>query len=239
MEYLGVDGCKAGWLAVGLDQNGNWSATIFSNFESLVEAQCDFELLLIDVPIGLKDSCPEERLCDIHARKILPPNLKQSVFRVPCRKAAYQIDYQKASLENFEHTGKKLSRQVWGIVPRIREVDTFMRSHRNNYIGKIKESHPEVCFHILSSGKIRYPKKSEEGNRERKRILQQILPETMEIITYVLAKYPQHQAQTDDVLDALVLAVTSSMSSKGLSTLPEIPEIDSFDLPMQIVGVRS
>ena len=234
MKYLGVDGCAAGWVAIGLDQNGKWSAGIFSDFESLVKAPGDFELLLVDIPIGLKDSGFEERLCDIQARKTLPPGLKSSVFGAPCRKAVYQDDYQKASRANFELTGKKLSRQAWGIVRKIRDVDSFMRNYHHEYARKIRESHPEICFHKISSGKISSPKKTDKGIEERKEILQEVLPETIEVISYILAKYTPGQVKTDDVLDALVLAITS-MNFRKLFTLPETPEIDSCGLPMEIV----
>ena len=233
MKCFGVDGCTAGWVSIGLDQNAKWSAEIFSEFESLVSASGDFTLLLVDIPIGLKDSGPEERLCDIQARTILPPGLKPSVFRTPSRKAVYQDDYHQASQVNFELTGKKLSRQAWGIAKKIREVDSFMRNH-HEFAGKIRESHPEICFLKISSGKISSPKKAPRGFEERIEILKKVFPETIEIISYVRAKYSPGQVKTDDVLDALVLAITS-MNFPKLFTLPDKPEIDSCGLPMEIV----
>ncbi len=235
MSYLGVDGCKAGWLAIRLEPDSSWSAAIFSDFESLVKTQGDFRLLLVDIPIGLRDTGPEERLCDTAARKILPVKLKPSVFRAPSRNAIYHSDYHKASIENFKHTGKKLSRQVWGIVPKIKEVDTYMRKHIATFAKRIKESHPEVCFHMLSSGKIIYPKSNYLGIKKRESLLQKIFPRTPEIIYHILSKYSLREVGYDDILDALVLAITSSISNKGLISIPENPEIDSFGLPMQIL----
>lgn len=233
MKYLGVDGCKPGWLAIEVDENNNWSANIYQDFTSIIKENPFFELILIDIPIGLKESGSTERLCDIEARKLLPRVLKASVFRVPCRSAVYKTESYKASQINFQLTGKRLSHQVWGIVPRIREVDSFMRS-RTDYAGKVRESHPEVCFYFLSDGKIKHSKKTKVGVFERLKILKKKNQLVEDIFHAIYKKYSRRKIQPDDVLDALVLAVTAQNSQK-LRTIPEVPEIDAFGLPMEIV----
>jgi len=60
------------------------------------------------IPIGLKESGPLERKCDIAARKFLGPKRGCSVFRIAVRKTAHcDGSYMEASNTNFELTGKK------------------------------------------------------------------------------------------------------------------------------------
>ena len=69
--YVGVDGCKAGWFAVWIDEAGSWSHQVFASaaelFDQLGEAAC----ILIDMQIGLVDAGPEGRRCESEGRKLL------------------------------------------------------------------------------------------------------------------------------------------------------------------------
>jgi len=71
---------------------------------------------------------------------------------------------------NFELTGKKLSRQAWGIIKKIREVDSFLRNH-HEYAGRIRESHPEICFYKISAGKSARRRKPKRESKKEKRYL--------------------------------------------------------------------
>ncbi len=109
MNYIGVDGCKGGWFYVSLDDLDTYETDIISDIQSWVDEFYEQCLILVDIPIGLRQKGNLERLCDKEARKILG-NRRSSVFPVPCRKAVYESTYQEASRTNFQLTGKYISK---------------------------------------------------------------------------------------------------------------------------------
>lgn len=235
MDYIGVDGCKAGWFAVVLSEGSNWKANIFPDISSLWNQCKDARLILIDVPIGLRDSDSNERSCDIETRTFLPPKRKPSVFVAPCRSAIYADSYEKASEINAQKTGRKLSKQVWGIIPNIRQVDQLLLADMTAR-SRIREIHPELCFWALNDGKpMKYSKsKKEEKEKtflERMEVLLSVYPYTQDIVDCALRKY----VAKDDILDALVAAVTASKERQRLSSIPKTPEVDAKGLPMEMV----
>ena len=235
MVYIGVDGCKLGWLTVSLDAEGNWKVHSFYTVDELCENFKSSKLILIDVPIGLRDGGIEERICDKEARKILGLKRGSSVFRVPCRAAVYADTYQRASEVHARLTGKKLPKQTWGIIPKIREVDQLLSVDESTR-SRIKEIHPEVCFWALNNCQpMRYSKKKVEGFEERRKVLRSFYPYTDDVVNYSLQKYRRKEVTRDDIVDALVAAVTASKEQLGLLTIPEVPEFDSKVLPMEMV----
>jgi predicted RNase H-like nuclease len=71
MMFIGVDGCKKGWFAVKLKDGDEWEARVFQDIGALWAEFDDASVILIDVPIGLKEFGVEERECDVQARKLL------------------------------------------------------------------------------------------------------------------------------------------------------------------------
>ena len=53
--YIGVDGCKAGWFAVTLAEDGEWSHALYETADALLDRHGDVGRILIDIPIGLVD----------------------------------------------------------------------------------------------------------------------------------------------------------------------------------------
>jgi predicted RNase H-like nuclease len=235
MVYIGIDGCKLGWFTVSLDAEGNWEINSFGMIDKLWEHCKASKLILIDITIGLRDGGIEERICDKEARQILGPKRGSTVFRVPCRAAVYTDTYRKASEANAQMTGKKLPKQTWGIIPKIREVDQLLLADASART-RIKEIHPEVCFWALNNCQsMRYSKKKVEGFEERRKVLRSVYPYTDDVLNYSLQKYRRKEVSKDDILDALVAAVTASKERLGLLTIPEVPEFDSKMLPMEMV----
>ncbi|MBN1297576.1 DUF429 domain-containing protein, partial [bacterium] len=158
-----------------------------------------------------------------------------SVFPTPCRNALKFDDYMQASAMNWSCTGRKLSRQVWNIMPRIREVDLYIRRRRLR--GKIREMHPEVVFWALN-GKVplEHSKHTAEGIGARSRLLSPLFPGLPELIRSVGENgwFGRGLVAEDDVLDAVAGAVTATCKS-ALRTLPAIPEADRYGLPMEVV----
>lgn len=51
--FIGLDGCKAGWLTVTLGPRGGWAVAIDPSLEAVLDRHPDARCVLIDIPIGL------------------------------------------------------------------------------------------------------------------------------------------------------------------------------------------
>lgn len=232
MKYLGIDGCKGGWLVAALDDDGGKAFFTLREIAELSSYLAAAEVVLLDIPIGLRGRHPEGRLCDSMAREVLKPIRSSSVFPAPSRCALAAEAYEEASQRNYACTGKKLTRQTFAILPKIREVDDFLR--RTEAHGKVREMHPEVCFWALNNARsMNHRKKSVEGYEERVLLLSRFLPGAGEFVEGALKEHGRAGAGRDDIVDALVGAVTARLGD--LRCLPEAPETDDEGLPMEIV----
>lgn len=232
MKYIGVDACKKGWFAVCLDPDRRWVIEIFDCIDNLWNAFQMVSLILIDIPIGLPGS--GKRQCDVEARKILKQRAA-SVFPVPCRQAIHANTYANACRLNQNILDAKLSIQTWNISRKIREVDNLLLSNTKAR-RCVRESHPEICFWALANGQsMTHYKKTRKGFSERIKILKKINPTTDEIVAAAMNTYRRKDLTRDDILDAMVLAITASVASGGIVTIPKHPEKDPKGLSMEIV----
>lgn len=231
--YAGADGCRAGWFVIALKKNGQWQTEFFPNISALWERYREASLILIDVPIGLKGKGAEERRCDREARRILGPPRASSVFRAPCRRAIHAPTHEEAKALNKQLTGKSLPVQTLGITPKILEVDSLLLSDASARVC-IKEIHPEVCFWALAGRPMQHNKKRAEGFDERIKVLQSYHSATEEIVQHVRKNYRGKGIKKDDILDALVAAITALAGLNALVSVPDPPESDECGLPMQM-----
>jgi len=239
MFYVGADGCKGGWFTVNLDDNNDWSVRVFKTIDELWQTYKHAKLILIDIPIGLRESGIGERVCDTEARKLLARKRGSSVFPVPCRPAVYARTDDAANRINKKLTDRGLSQQSLAIRSKIREVDELL-SNKRAARSRIREIHPEVCFWALNGQQpMEHRKRKKIGYDERIELLRSVFPQTDDLVQYTRQKYRAElslrQIARDDILDALVAAVTASKEKQGLSTIPEKPEIDSKRLPMEML----
>jgi len=228
VRWVGVDGFKNQWFAVVIDDEGSWDCRVFPDIPHLWEEWRAASLILIDIPIGLPEGAGERR-CDREARRHLGKR-RSSVFRAPCRAVLRARTYQQARLMSLAKTGKSISSQTWGIVPKIGEIDNFLQESAQAR-KKIREIHPEVCFWALNGAPMQHYKKTPEGPRERLRVLRRFFNPADAVLKWA----KDNRVPTDDVLDALAAAVTASLGKRALRTLPETPDLDSKGLPMEIV----
>ena len=193
------------------------------------------QLMLIDIPIGLRERGAEQRWCEPLARQWLKSRAS-SVFTPPLRPALSCPDYATASARNHELSGRKLSRQAWGIAAKIGEVDTLLENHTEAR-GVLREAHPEILFSVLNAREpLQHRKMRREGKVERRRLLSRIRPETDEIMDGFRRSYLKKEVGDDDVYDALVAAVCAELCLReGVATLPPSPELDETGLPMEMV----
>jgi Uncharacterized conserved protein len=237
--FVGADGCKAGWFTVILMENNDWKVCLFPDVFSLWNKCSSASVILLDVPIGLREKGSEERLCDIEARKLLGPKRRSSVFPAPCRSSLSAVTYEEASRINKQMTGRLLSLQTWNIIPKIREADALLSNDRSAR-SRIREIHPEICFWALSGHPMEHSKKKREGLLERTQVLRSAYPQTEDIMKYALSRYRRRRNKVarDDILDALSAAVTTTAGVEKLVSISKIPEFDSQGLRMEIVYHR-
>ena len=84
--YIGVDGCRGGWISCVLD-HGEIRFERFDSLEELVSRYPEFNAFLIDMAVGLRSSADQLRPDDL-ARKELGQK-SSSIFPIPCRQAVY------------------------------------------------------------------------------------------------------------------------------------------------------
>lgn len=213
MQVVGIDGCKFGWVAVQLELNGNFSISKHAHFFEIIERYPHASRYLVDMVIGLGEK-EIPRAVENLARQRLKPNRTSSVFTVPCRDAVYAKSYDEAKLINLKQFDKSISIQAWNIVPKIKEVDSFLQKNKKLQ-SKIWEAHPEICFAALNQGLPMHFKKSTiDGEEERISILQKKYKRAKEIYQNGLQNFLRKDVKKDDLLDALCLAVNALLGEQ-------------------------
>ena len=233
MKTLGIDGCKAGWIAISLDDDnaGYW---LLESDKALGKFFDDFDRIFIDVPIGLTDE-EYTRQCDKKLRETLGPDYTASVFSPPIRPALHAPTYAEASMISFETTGKKVTIQSWNITPNIRTVDQFLQQDEALQ-DKVYESHPELLFRILNgNNSILQKKATKKGLRHRLGLLKDKSKFADDFFRDIKEEYRRNQVDEDDIVDAMALALFARYSLEDeMQTIPEEPPVDSTGLPMAI-----
>jgi predicted RNase H-like nuclease len=239
--YIGIDGCKAGWIAVLLSADAQCQVKLYASIYELWEELRAARLLLIDMPIGLPPAeCPI-RQCDRDARRMLKPRRASAVFPAPIRAVLQAGSYEEANMRSKQLASRGLSKQTWHLVKKIRELDLLLQSDPTAR-GKLVEAHPELSFAVLSdSGQpMLHNKKTKLGFDERIGHLQKLYPQAESVVDRALKLYKRKEVARDDVVDALILAVTALVSGgiDGLTGVPLTRQYDELGLPMQIVFYR-
>ncbi|MCW9707859.1 DUF429 domain-containing protein [Fodinibius salsisoli] len=233
MKTLGIDGCRAGWIAISLDEDnaGYW---LLESQQALGDYFEEYDRIFIDVPIGLTD---EEyvRECDQELRDVLGADYQSSVFSPPIRRALHAPTYAEASMTSFETTGKKVTLQSWNITPNIRAVDQYLQEDES-LREKVFESHPELLFQKLNGGNpILQKKATKKGLRHRLELLKKRSPFVDDFFRDIKEEYRRNQVDEDDIVDAMALALYAGYSlDQEMKTLPEEPPTDSTGLTMAI-----
>ncbi|SMO71129.1 DUF429 domain-containing protein [Fodinibius sediminis] len=233
MKTLGVDGCRAGWIAISLDNNnaGYWLLESDQELGNFFES---YDRIFIDVPIGLEEEA-YVRDCDRELRDVLGPDYTASVFNPPIRPALHAPTYAEASMTSYEITGKKVSIQSWNITPNIKTVDQFLQQDET-LREKVYESHPELLFQKLNGGNAILQKKAtKKGLRHRLGLLKEKSKFADDFFRDIKEEYRRNQVDEDDIVDAMVLALFARYSlDREVKTLPEDPPTDATGLKMAI-----
>ncbi len=227
----GADGCRAGWVCIERDTiTGDIFGQVFSSTRDLLERARYLAVLTLDIPIGLTDAEPRE--CDRAARRLLTSLRGSSVFPAPVRAALDAPSYLEACELSAVACGKRLSRQGYAIMGKIREVDAILRSDPE-LRSRVREVHPEVCFCAWASHPMQFGKKTHGGHSERLELVEEHFHGAFHRIRVDI---PSRQAADDDILDAFAALWTAERIVRGMAiTVPESPLEDRFGLRMEMV----
>lgn len=130
--------------------------------------------------------------------------------------------------------GGGLSRQAWGILPKIREIDAAIKPRDQARLG---EGHPEVAFCRLNgSAPCRHSKRTPEGLRERREILSGHAIVNADALFEDLKKSAPRSVACDDVFDACALALTAEARLAGRALRFSDDARDARGLVMEIWG---
>jgi predicted RNase H-like nuclease len=230
--FVGIDGYIDGWCCCIIHDGVR--IELHKNLTTLFENIGINNLTLIDMPVGLS-SKNFERFIDFKLRTYLPKNKKSSVFTAPCREAVLSNDYNSAKKANQIITNRSISIQSWNISKKIKELDRFLISQKKNKL-TIKESHPEFCFvNLNNNNPLIHSKKTNEGYKERLSILIRNLEGIDVVIKKSIEKFKKEKVKKDDILDSIVLALTSKYWQKnGSRTITQNPEKDEMGIPFEI-----
>ena len=241
---VGVDWGSGQWICAIREGPGEWDLESHPSFLSVWHRHKDNIPILVDIPIGLVEEGLRE--CDEEAREVLESVRPNSVFWTPPRSAIEAKTYDEAKALTDELSPKGLTTQAWGIAPRIRELDEFLAEVPEAQ-GKVRESHPEVCFAKLNGGEPPEPgKQDDEGIEARLDILEDWEDGTREAYEELIEEYVEPPAHVrlvstndrDDVVDAMALALTVAKADGEFETLPEEPPKDAErGIPIEIVYV--
>ena len=231
MILAGADGCRAGWVVLRQDGSGPVEVAIVRGAVDLIESVRTDGLLLVDVPVGL----PERgaRQADRLARQFLGWPRMCSVFSAPIRPVLGAADWAAASRIRRQVEGKGMSRQAWGIEPKVREMDAAVRALDNSQ-SRVREGHPEVSFAAWAGQPMQYAKKRAAGRTEREALINARYGKDA-----VESLWPRIRGQgvaRDDLVDAFAMLWSAERLAAGQAeVLPTAPEYDATGLRMEIV----
>ena len=209
-QTVGIDGCAAGWIIATID------GVVVVPTLRLDE----FELVGIDMPVGLVDGPP--RACDIAARKFLG-RAGSSVFPAPPRAALAYTDYRDALAAARSATGRGISKQTFNLMPKIAELDALIDTTNQHMIVEV---HPECAFKTLNDGEGLPSKKTAAGQDLRRQLLADHFD--------VPAVAPRG-AVIDDLLDAYAVLWSAQRYQRGVHRQFGDGQRDDRGMEMRIV----
>ena len=234
----GTDGCKAGWIVTFVGANhDDIRIRVLKTFADIFAASEQPRVVAADVPIGLPAHIgPQGRGPERAVRPLLGER-QSSVFAVPSRRAIYAPDFAAACRQALATSDppKKVSKQLFMIAPKIREVDEMLRN-APALTGRVFEVHPEVAFWRLNGDRaLHEPKKIKGSPYGPGLALRRALLARHGFSAAVTEQAPPAGAAADDLLDALACAAIARRILAGTAVpFPDPPLRDEFGLPVAI-----
>jgi len=194
-------------------------------------------IVAVDMPIGLPERAGHGgRQAEDAVRPLLGAR-QSAVFSVPSRAAIYAADYAgacRAALSTSEPP-RKVSKQLFNIAPKIREVDAVLRGDPA-LAARVFEVHPEVAFWRLNGGRaLVEPKKVKSRPYPPGLALRRDLLRAAGLSADLIDAPAPKGAAADDLLDALACAAVARRLHAGTARpFPDPPPRDAHGLPMAI-----
>jgi predicted RNase H-like nuclease len=234
----GVDGCRSGWVAAFWRPAAHEIVVrVVQCFADVLGAPEKPIIVAVDMPIGLPERIgPAGRGPEAAVRPLLGAR-QSSVFSVPSRAAIYAGDFGEACrvAAATSDPSRKISKQLFMIAPKIREVDAALRADAAAAT-RVFEVHPEVAFWRLNGERaLDQPKKVKSRPYEPGLALRRRLLIAAGIPEAVACAPPPAGAAADDLVDALACAVIARRIHEGRAQ-PFPPHVgrDAFGLPIAI-----
>ena len=208
-------------------------AGVAATFDALMRQVGGKATVALDMPIGLPES--GARACDVAARRVLGPRRGSSVFPAPVRSVLAASSYEEACALHERADGRRLSRQAFHLLPKVREVDAALQADASLQ-DRVREVHPEVAFAYLTGAPIAEKKRSREGRAVRTRAIESVWPGVVSVMRDALEG--ERGFAMDDLLDALVNAWSARRLRRGLAVRHPggVTPRDAVGLPMEIVA---
>lgn len=200
-RVVGVDGCKAGWVAVVVTGETIVTAGVFADFAALLAAEPTAAVFAVDIPVGLPDA--GVRKVDLLARELLRPR-QSTLFPMPPRQVLAAATHAEAVALGHRLGVGGISAQGYALRDKIFDVE------RARDRARVVEVHPELCFRAMNGGAPLLTRKhSWTGFLERRTLLERhglALPGALPGL---------ERAGVDDVVDAVAAAWTARRVVRG------------------------
>lgn len=227
---VGVDGCPGGWIAV------RWAEGVSHHLcRSFAEVVAmDAAVIAVDMPIGFPQGSGRAAERDVRARL---GERQSSVFSVPSRAAVMCGDYRESCAANLANSdpAKKVSKQIFHIFPKMREIDALITPELQ---ARIVEVHPELAFWAMNGeASLSLPKKvkgqpNAPGLELRKALLTKA---GFPLADLPAQAYRRVDVGADDLIDACACAWSARRILEGRHvSFPAEPPRDARGLRMAI-----
>jgi len=230
VTVAGVDACRGGWLVVADGPDG-LRRGVFPRFGEVIDWLAEDAVVGVDIPIGLPEAGP--RACDRLARGLLGPR-RSLVFPAPLRAVLAARDYAEACTLRSRIEGRRMSRQAWNLVAKIKDVDELL-ARRAGLDGRVFEVHPELAFRELAGGcPMSFPKRTGAGRAQR---FETLVAHFGRDVGDALDWRRGRGCAADDVLDAFAVLWSARRIGSGRALcLPDAPPTDRAGRPMRILA---
>lgn len=217
-RVTGIDGCRAGWVAVTLTTRAAATplrASPLTGAVTVTVAPRLDELHLagtvgVDMPLGLL--ADGWRSADLLARRALGRR-GCCVFAIPPRPVWAETAYAEANRRCRELTGRGLSAQAWGLRAKLLEADRCRRAIAH----PLHEVHPELAFAAMAGAPVPDSKHSKAGLTVRQELLAAVG------ITLPRARVLPPGIGEDDLLDAAAVAWSAHRIAAGTAEILSDP----------------
>jgi predicted RNase H-like nuclease len=220
----GVTPCAPGWLVASAKLHGATfapeSPRVLATFTDVLDERPSFSVIALNAPVGyVGGSRVGGRTCDRMARALLGRR-GSTVHNAPTRESLKQ---------DAAVAGDGLDAVTNVLLRRYREVAAEMAPYRQRTVFEV---HPELSFFQINGDvPLRWSKKFEAGQDERRTLLRNRIPGVERILEAELEDVP-----FTHLLDAAALLWTARrISARAGTRLPADPEWDDEGLRMEFV----